>query len=103
MRSVREHCGLKDAGCSVKSESTVAAALTGQLYEFDYGCGTSMGRVLVGVDEVGRGPLAGPVVAAAVILDPDTPIQGINSVTALRSLATRWRWGLRLRMVTGTA
>ena len=30
-----------------------------------------------GVDEVGRGPLAGPVVAAAVILDPDKPIVGL--------------------------
>ncbi len=31
-----------------------------------------------GVDEVGRGPLAGPVVAAAVILDPDRPIEGLK-------------------------
>lgn len=31
-----------------------------------------------GVDEVGRGPLAGPVVAAAVILDPARPIAGLN-------------------------
>ena len=30
-----------------------------------------------GVDEVGRGPLAGPVVAAAVILDPEKPIVGL--------------------------
>ncbi len=30
-----------------------------------------------GVDEVGRGPLAGPVVAAAVILDPARPIPGL--------------------------
>ena len=30
-----------------------------------------------GVDEAGRGPLAGPVVAAAVILDPRRPIQGL--------------------------
>jgi len=30
-----------------------------------------------GVDEVGRGPLAGPVVAAAVILDPNRPIEGL--------------------------
>ncbi len=30
-----------------------------------------------GVDEVGRGPLAGPVVAAAVILDPHKPISGL--------------------------
>ena len=28
-------------------------------------------RVIAGVDEVGRGPLAGPVTAAAVVLDPD--------------------------------
>lgn len=35
------------------------------------------GRWLAGVDEVGRGPLAGPVVAAAVILDPDRPIPGL--------------------------
>jgi ribonuclease HII len=32
---------------------------------------------LAGVDEVGRGPLAGPVVAAAVILDPARPIEGL--------------------------
>ncbi len=31
-----------------------------------------------GVDEAGRGPLAGPVCAAAVILDPSKPIEGIN-------------------------
>lgn len=31
-----------------------------------------------GVDEAGRGPLAGPVVAAAVILDPARPISGLN-------------------------
>ncbi|MES9936978.1 MAG: ribonuclease HII [Sedimenticola sp.] len=34
-------------------------------------------RLIAGVDEVGRGPLAGPVVAAAVILDPDTVIEGL--------------------------
>jgi ribonuclease HII len=38
----------------------------------------SPGSILVaGVDEVGRGPLAGPVVTAAVILDPDRPIAGL--------------------------
>ena len=31
-------------------------------------------RMIAGVDEVGRGALAGPVVAAAVILDPDAPL-----------------------------
>ena len=33
--------------------------------------------VIAGVDEVGRGPLAGPVIAAAVILDPEQPIYGL--------------------------
>jgi len=32
---------------------------------------------VAGVDEAGRGPLAGPVVAAAVILDPSRPIRGL--------------------------
>ncbi len=32
---------------------------------------------VAGIDEVGRGPLAGPVVAAAVILDPAVPIPGL--------------------------
>ncbi|MEM7207130.1 MAG: ribonuclease HII [Pseudomonadota bacterium] len=34
--------------------------------------------LLAGVDEAGRGPLAGPVVAAAVVLDPDSPIAGLE-------------------------
>lgn len=34
--------------------------------------------VVAGVDEAGRGPLAGPVVAAACILDPAKPVFGIN-------------------------
>lgn len=34
--------------------------------------------LICGVDEAGRGPLAGPVVAAAVILDPKKPILGLN-------------------------
>lgn len=34
-------------------------------------------KYIAGVDEVGRGPLAGPVVAAAVILDETNPIEGL--------------------------
>lgn len=34
--------------------------------------------LVCGIDEAGRGPLAGPVVAAAVILDPERPIAGLN-------------------------
>lgn len=38
-----------------------------------------LGNLLVaGLDEAGRGPLAGPVVAAACILDPKDPILGLN-------------------------
>ncbi|MEZ5509129.1 MAG: ribonuclease HII [Gammaproteobacteria bacterium] len=36
------------------------------------------GHLIAGVDEVGRGPLAGAVVAAAVILDPEKPIVGLT-------------------------
>jgi ribonuclease HII len=36
------------------------------------------GLLLAGCDEVGRGPLAGDVVAAAVILDPENPIVGLD-------------------------
>lgn len=36
-----------------------------------------MTRLIAGVDEVGRGPLIGDVVTAAVILDPNKPIQGL--------------------------
>lgn len=35
-------------------------------------------ELVAGVDEVGRGPLCGPVVTAAVILDPSKPIIGLN-------------------------
>lgn len=38
---------------------------------------------LAGIDEAGRGPLAGPVYAAAVILDPARPIQGLTDSKAL--------------------
>ena len=35
-------------------------------------------KLVAGVDEVGRGPLVGDVVTAAVILDPANPIAGLN-------------------------
>lgn len=34
--------------------------------------------VVAGIDEAGRGPLAGPVVACACILDPDRPVYGVD-------------------------
>lgn len=35
-------------------------------------------KIIAGTDEAGRGPLVGSVVAAAVILDPNQPIEGLN-------------------------
>lgn len=42
---------------------------------------------IAGVDEVGRGPLAGPVTAAAVILDPDAIPEGLNDSKQLSARA----------------
>jgi ribonuclease HII len=42
-------------------------------------------RLTVGVDEAGRGPLAGPVVAAAVVLDPACLIEGLRDSKRLSS------------------
>lgn len=56
----------------------------------------AVGGVMAGVDEVGRGPLAGPVVAAAVILDERRPIRGLND-SKLLSAATRERLDNEIR------
>lgn len=47
------------------------------LYEFDLSL-LKGDEVIVGIDEAGRGPLAGPVVAAAVVLNLNEPIVGLN-------------------------
>lgn len=57
-------------------------------------------RYICGVDEAGRGPIAGPVVAAAVILDPGRPIGGLADSKLLsarrrESLAIEIRQGAR--------
>jgi ribonuclease HII len=39
---------------------------------------TALPKAIAGIDEAGRGPLAGPVVAAAVILNPNCPIKGLG-------------------------
>lgn len=58
---------------------------------------TALGLPLVaGVDEVGRGPLAGPVTAAAVILDPARLPQGIDDSKRLTERA-RERLALEIR------
>lgn len=62
------------------------------------------GELLAGIDEVGRGPLVGPVVAAAVILDPNDPIVGITDSKKLSEKkrlalyeqirARAWAWAI---------
>lgn len=47
------------------------------LREFDRRVSERFGT-LCGIDEAGRGPIAGPVAAAAVVLDPNNPIEGLN-------------------------
>ena len=47
------------------------------LNEYDEAVRNSVG-IFCGADEAGRGPLAGDVYAAAVILDPQNPIEGLN-------------------------
>src|SRR3954463_12600758 len=57
------------------------------------------GPLIAGVDEVGRGPLAGPVVACAVVMPPD--VRAINGVDDSKQLdpATRERLAVRIREV----
>jgi len=43
--------------------------------------------LIAGIDEAGRGPLAGPVYAAAVILDPGRPVSGLRDSKLLTALA----------------
>ena len=48
------------------------------LWEYEKGLKAQGYKLVAGVDEAGRGPLAGPVCAAAVILPKDVIIDGIN-------------------------
>ena len=49
----------------------------------DFSFELEIGGRVAGVDEVGRGPLAGPVLAAAVVLNPDDIPEGLNDSKAL--------------------
>ena len=51
------------------------------------------GRLVAGVDEAGRGPLAGPVVAAAVVLPPDVCVEGADDSKVLTADAREELYG----------
>src|ERR1043165_3489474 len=55
------------AGSKIRCEATIEREVRARGF-----------HAVAGVDEVGRGALFGPVVAAAVILSPDRPVRGLN-------------------------
>ncbi len=57
----------------------------GILHGFDTEFSIQGYRFIAGIDEAGRGPLAGPVVASAVILPPDISIDGVDDSKKLSS------------------
>ncbi len=61
--------------------------------------GSTQARLIAGIDEAGRGPLAGPVTAAAVILDPRQPIPGLADS---KTLAESRRKALYEAIVAGS-
>ena len=64
--------------------------MTGPDFSFEQAAQARGLKVVAGVDEVGRGPLAGPVVAAAVVLDPARMPEGLDDskkLTAKRRAA----------------
>lgn len=65
-------------GVIVATSAGLGPTFEAETAEFQLGA-----KLVAGVDEAGRGPLAGPVVAAAVILDPDRIPEGIDDSKAL--------------------
>jgi ribonuclease HII len=77
----------RSAGASGKRRPTL---------RYEKTCWAEGFRLVAGVDEVGRGSLFGPVVAAAVILDPERPIRGLQD-SKLLDAASREILSTRIR------
>ena len=71
---------VKSSAAAKRATRQAQAEQAGLLFE-------SPDDIVCGVDEAGRGPLAGPVTAAAVILDPARPIAGLDDSKALSAKA----------------
>lgn len=68
----------------IEREERECARLEG-LYRFERDLAADHGAsIVVGLDEVGRGPLAGPLTVGAVVLDPSTIICGLNDSKQVR-------------------
>ncbi|MBI1273084.1 MAG: ribonuclease HII [Alphaproteobacteria bacterium] len=60
-------------------------------FSFEIAAGRDAGKIVCGVDEVGRGPLAGPVLAAAAILPGDFPPALAAKITDSKKMTARQR------------
>ncbi|TGB04824.1 ribonuclease HII [Halobacillus salinus] len=83
--------GVQKLVAQYEKNQTKKAALQAQFEEmksFEYAAKRNGKQLIAGIDEAGRGPLAGPVVAGAVILPEDFYLEGLNDSKKL-SLAKR--------------
>ena len=85
---------LKNPPSPARGRPRVASPLKGEEISFTHE--TRIGGRVAGVDEAGRGPWAGPVVAAAVVLDPDCYPPGLNDS---KKLTPERRAALRLMLL----
>ena len=82
--------GFRPSFFALRGHLCFVADMNGPDYSLEQNARDRGVRVIAGVDEVGRGPLAGPVTAAAVILDPANIPEGLNDskkLTAKRRAA----------------
>ena len=73
------------------------------LWEIEQGCFDDGLEIVCGVDEAGRGPLAGPVCAAAVILPPHLELPGLNDSKKLTDKKRRELYDLITEQATAYA
>jgi ribonuclease HII len=83
----------------MKSDRLQKTIVTDALYKYDQDVRSGDTLRIIGIDEAGRGPLAGPVVAAAVMLDLKMPIIGINDSKKLPATERETLY----RQITATA
>jgi len=70
-------------GLCIWASTMIIGVMSGPDFSLESAAMARGANVIAGVDEVGRGPLAGPVTAAAVILDPNDIPEGLNDSKAL--------------------